>query len=473
MKHYKSIFITFLKYLPSRLLVVLNAMIIVPVLAHMLSVNEIAIFQLAIGILNLVCTCSTDWIAKSVLRFYEHYKIKDNLDAFFSNTIFITIIVYFVIILAYLLFADTLSVKFLIPKNVLFLTMLLVIPTGFRQFLYQMLRIFNKPFLYSFSIVFYQISMLILFLFLAGFMPNVFAVLSAMAISLLILDGYLVYELKLRIKLKFEIDKGIMFESLKYALPQVITNTSVWAILNLNRFVSQWLGFYDLTAVIGVSYMLVSSILTPIFSVFIFALFPSFIRRYEKNADIKTFLTGSIRLYAVMFLPIATLFCYFSKEITNILFSVKYPQAYITVAFFAIGIFFHEMMKLFNMKYHLVNKTYIEMLMGIFVGCVSIVFTYFMIKNFGALGAGIAMLSAILFLIILNSIVKVGRINYVKYSSVLYTLALTAIISLCAYVFCRLLFIPVSSAFFSLIKMAIYLFISYGLSIIFVHKLLE
>ena len=108
------------------------------------------------------------------------------------------------------------------------------------------------------------------------------------------------------------------------------------------------------------------------------------------------------------------------------------------------------------MKYHLVNKTYIEMLMGIFVGCVSIVFTYFMIKNFGAFGAGIAMLSAILFLIILNSIVKVGRINYVKYSSVLYTLALTAIISLCAYVFCRLLFIPVSSAFFSLIKMAIY-----------------
>ena len=97
----------------------LNAVIIVPVLAHMLSVNEIAIFQLAIGVLNLVCTCSTDWIAKSVLRFYEHYKMKNDLDAFFSNTIFITIIVYFVIILAYLLFADTLSIRFLIPKNIL------------------------------------------------------------------------------------------------------------------------------------------------------------------------------------------------------------------------------------------------------------------------------------------------------------------------------------------------------------------
>ena len=461
-----------MKYLPSRLLVVLNAVIIVPVLAHMMSIQEIGIFQLAIGILNLVCTCSTDWIAKSVLRFYEHYRIKDRLDEFFSNTILITLIVYALIFVIYLCFSDIASSKLLIPKNVLLVTVLLVIPAGFRQFLYQMLRVFNRPFLYSFSIVFYQISMLVLFLFFVGFVQNVLAALFAMALSMIILDIYLLREINLKIKIGFKFSKEIMFESLKYALPQIITNTSVWAILNLNKFIAQWLGFYDLTAVIGVSYMLVSSVLSPVFSVFIFALFPSFIRRYENNSDIKEFLTGAIRMYSMIFLPVATLFCYFSKEIADIVFTSKYPDAFITVAFFALGIFFHEMMKLFNMKYHLVNKTYVEMAISVFAGLLCILFTLYMIPPFGALGAGITLLASILLLIALNSVIRFRGINHVRYSSVFYTLALSALIGLGAYLFCRLLFIPVSSAFFSLIKMAIYLFIYYSLSIFFAKKLL-
>ena len=84
----------FLSYVPSRFLVVLNAFIIVPVFAQMLSAGEMGIFQLTIGLLNLVCTCSTDWIAKSVLRFYQRYSGEDRLDDFLSNAVIIFISVY-------------------------------------------------------------------------------------------------------------------------------------------------------------------------------------------------------------------------------------------------------------------------------------------------------------------------------------------------------------------------------------------
>ena len=63
-KNSNTIITTFLSYLPSRLLVVLNSLVIVPIFAHLMTTNEVGIFQLTIGILNLVCTCSTDWIAK-------------------------------------------------------------------------------------------------------------------------------------------------------------------------------------------------------------------------------------------------------------------------------------------------------------------------------------------------------------------------------------------------------------------------
>ena len=43
-KNFNTIMSTFLSYLPSRLLVVLNSLIIVPILAHIMSQKEIGVF---------------------------------------------------------------------------------------------------------------------------------------------------------------------------------------------------------------------------------------------------------------------------------------------------------------------------------------------------------------------------------------------------------------------------------------------
>lgn len=471
--NYNKIISIFLSYLPSRLLVVLNALIIVPVFAHVLTSKEIGVFQLAIGFLNLVCTCSTDWIAKSVLRFYEKYNSQNRLDEFFSNTAFIAIVVYCLVVLTFIFASDYLLARFLIPKNILFLTLLIVIPAGVRQFLYQMLRVLNRPFLYTFSIIIYQISLLLLFLFYVNFIPNVEAVLWAMISSMLIIDFYILKDVKIKFKADFSLNKSILCETLMYALPTIITNTSIWTIINIDRYVFQYNKMFEGTAIAGLSNLFISSTLTPLFSTFLFAVFPTIIKKFERKSKIKDFVTNSIQFYCAIFLPITMLVCCYSKQICDLVFAEKYSSAYILVSFFAVTVFFHELMKIFNVGYHLRNKTYIEMAVSLFAGCVCLFLNLHLIPIYNLLGAGIALLASMLLLFALNIWVQSQVSVYVKYWQVLKTACISILICFASFAIAKLLFIPISGQLFDILQMVLYIIIAYFLSVLFSKKLLD
>ena len=84
-KNYSSIIKDLLNYLPSRGLIILNFIVLIPLFTQVLDKKQMSIYLIAIQILNLILTCSFDWISKSVLRFYEKYKIQDKLDEFLSS----------------------------------------------------------------------------------------------------------------------------------------------------------------------------------------------------------------------------------------------------------------------------------------------------------------------------------------------------------------------------------------------------
>lgn len=462
----------FLSYLPSRLLVVLNSLVIVPTLVHMMSEKEIGIFQLSIGMLNLVCTCSTDWIAKSALRFYEKYRSCNRLDVFFSNMIWLTLFVYLIIFVCFLLFADIITEKLFIPKAVLLLTLFLVIPAGIRQFVYQILRVLNRPFLYSFSIVIYQMSLLALFLLFTGFMTNVFAVLAAMAIAMVIIDIYMLTQIGLKINSLQKIHFRMLFESLKYALPQIVTNSSIWIILHINKYIFQFHQYFSDTAVAGAACFLVTSVLSPILSTFSFAIFPFIIKKYETKNLVKPYLTNAVQLYCCIFIPAIALFCYFPKIITSLSFADKYSSAYLIIPFLAVSLFMHEFVKLLNIKYHLHNKTYIEMAVGLFTGLVCLNLNFFLIPKFHLLGAGFSMLASMILLFTLNNIISIKNIKYISYLAIIKTCALTILITGISYLFVTLLFIPMNFIYIDILKMLLYTFLCYFMCVASAKKLL-
>ena len=433
MRSYKIVLASFISYLPSRILVILNSLIIVPILAYFLTSSEMSIFQISIGILNFVCTCSTDWIAKSVLRFYRRYHNENRLNEFYSNIAMLEFITILGVFASYFIFKDFVSTKFLLSNKIFFLTLVLVIPCGIRQFLYQLLRILKMPYWYAISIIVYQLSLLGLFFTFSNLIPKSSAILVAMTFAVALIDIILLYKLNLRYKLSIKIDKNIAKNVLIYAIPLVFTNICIWLILHLGKFILQFNKEILNTAIVGTAWFFITNALTPLFSLLLFAIFPLIIKRFEKKYRLKEFMTSALRLYIAMFLPFVCVFCFYSFDIAKLAFRQEYYYLGLLFPFCAVTIFVHEFMKLMNMKYHLKNRTYVETAISGLVAIVCVVLNFVLIRYFSILGVGIAMLASILLLFTLNSFVNFKHLNFIASTKVFKTLGTSMLISILAF----------------------------------------
>lgn len=431
-RNYSIIFKSFLSYLPSRLLVILNALFIVPVFAYFLTAHEMSIFQISIGILNFVCTVSTDWVAKSVLRFYEKYKYSGEIDTFFSSIALIQFILFGIIAVSYFIFKDFVVEKFYITHEVFLMTLILVIPCGIRQLMYQMLRILRKTFLYTLSIIIYQFTLLVLFFAFSHFLPNVISLLIGMTLGICFIDFLILYKVQLKEKLTLHFDKEILKTVIIYAIPLLVTNVCIWLMFNFGRFAFQMNKDFVSTAVIGTAWFFISSTLTPLFSLLMFAIFPLIVRRFEKKYQIKEFMASVLNSYIVMFLPLVCIFVFYSFDIAKLAFKTEYNNLGLLFPFCAVTIFIHEFMKLMNTKYHLKNKTYIETLISFFVAIICVIMNLVLIKLYGIVGFGISMVTSLILLLLFNSLVKLKYMNYLapkKIFQCLFFSLLSAVIS--------------------------------------------
>lgn len=456
-RNYSVIFKSFLRYLPSRLLVVLNALVIVPIFAYFLSTSQMSIFQISIGILNLACTASTDWISKAVLRFYEQYKRFNRTDRFFSNIILIELIAFAGIFISYFLFKNIICEKLYITHEVLLITLILVIPCGIRQMFYQLLRIMRKTVLYTFSIVIYQISLLLLFFAFSRFVNDVMTILLAMTFAVCFIDFLILYKLNLKDNLKFKFNKNLARKIVIYAIPLVFTNICIWAMLHFGKFVFQFNKDFVGTAVVGTAWFFVSNVLTPLFSLMIFAIFPTIIRRFEKKYGVKEFMKAVLNSYIVMFLPFVFVFVFYFKEIQTLAFKNDYASLGVILPFCAFTIFIHEFMKLMNMKYHMKNRTYIETLISFVCAVIGVCLYILLIKQYGVLGFGISMVVSMSLLLIANSLVKFKYLNYLAPKKLLKCFLSATLISVIAYLVIFALFFKFENNFVTILKIILFL----------------
>ena len=450
-------------YLLSRILIIINSLIIIPFFAHIMSSNQMSVYQIAVETLNLICTCSFDWVSKAALRFYQKFKIKNKLNEFLSTLIFIGVLVYLIIIILAFVFKNKYCTMFSVPPSIFYITLFLLIPCGIRQFLYQILRVLNRHKLYNFSILFYQFALLFLFLTLIHFTDKLTSVLTAMCAGMLIIDVYILKQIDLNYKLSFVPDNSVVREVLKYSLPTIATNIALWGVLNINKFVFQNHDMFLQTAVAGLSWMLGNSIIKPFLTLFLFAVFPLIINRYELNKDIKPFFTNTIQLYCALFIPALSALCYYSNILVKLFLPKSYSQAGLIFPFFIVSIFLHEFMKLINVKYHLKNKTYIEMCITLFIGLISIYLNIKLIPHFGLICAGAIMLFSVIGLITLNILVNFKSLNYIDLKKVLKTLLSLILIGVLSFVIVNILTIKFNNVF-EIIKIFLYIIICYGIT---------
>lgn len=323
--------------------------------------------------------------------------------------------------------------------------------------LYQLLRIMRKTVLYTFSIVIYQITLLLLFLTFTRFSNDVMTILLAMTFAVCFIDLLLLFKLKLKENLSFKFNKKLAKKIIIYAIPLVFTNICIWSMLHFGKFVFQFNKDFVGTALVGTAWFFVSSVLTPLFSLLIFAIFPTIIRRFEKKYSVKNFMKAVLNSYIVMFFPFVAIFIFYFKEIELLAFRNEYANLGLLLPFCAFTIFIHEFMKLMNMKYHMKNKTYIETLISFICAIVGIILYLVLIKNYGILGFGFSMIVSMSLLLLANSLVKFKFLNYLAPKKLLKAFLSSVFVAFVSYLAVFALFFKFQNNAIILFKITLFL----------------
>lgn len=422
-----------LSYIPSKLLVVINVLFIIPLLSHLYSEKEMSFYFVAIYLLNVMCTCTSDWITKTVTRFHEKYNLNQSLDDFYSSIFWLILLANILISIIFVASFGVLATHFGVSNSLLLQTLCLSLPCGIRQFLFQFLRVTNRSFIYTSAIFLYQVFFIALIVILHKFSCEATYIILAMNIAIMLVDIFIVRMTKMDYKIKFVFDKDIIFNIFQYGSPLIVTNICYWLTLHFSKLYFQEHGLFLCTAILGVCMLLVNNIIQSVASSFIFATFPVIVEQYEHKKDVKKYWTMTLQLYLFFMLPVVMTFCFMSNEITRVFLPEKYLIGAVTLPLFALSGFLHEFLKLVTVKYHLTNVTYTESFISVLIVSCSIILNLFLINSYELLGAAVALFITELLFLVVNVTVKVNRFEDFSILSTLRTLLFLITVGLFSY----------------------------------------
>lgn len=469
---YTAILKKLVQYLPSRIVIILNSFFIIPIFAYFLTSKEMSIYLIALQILNFICTCTYDWIGKAVLRFHDKYLLENRIQEFFSTTFWISVITYIPVLLGFFVFKQQLTDNFSITGMGLILTVILVIPCGIRQFLYQLLRLKNRYNLYTVSIIIYQILLLAIFLVLFKSYAEAIAVIAAMIIAICVIDVYIIRSINLKFPILWVFDKKIAANIFKYSLPMVMTNWCYWGILHIPGFLFQSMEQYWNTAIFCLGRTLAMNIIQPLAALFIFVSFPVIMRLFERKLDVKPYVTNLIRIYLFILIPIVCGMCFYSREIVRLMLDSKYQTVAVILPIWIVSSFLHELLKLINLKYHIKITTYIEFLPSFLVTVAAVYAYYWAAQSSSVVTVVLISMAAELLLLLINSLINFKNFSYLNNSELVKTLIPMLGISVLSYFAINFIFVDLSP-YAAIIKIVMFLFSSYVISYLYRDRILN
>ncbi len=470
--NYSLILKNIAQYLPSRILVILSSFFILPIFTHILDVKEVSIYLISLQILNLFCTCSFDWISKAVLRFYEKYRLQKRLNIFFSTIVIISGFIYFFIGIIYIFSKNIFISKFAISNSIFILLPLLAIPCGIRQFFYQICRLKNAYMLYTVSIILYQLIFITGSLWIVNYIHNATGIILSMFCSIILIDVLLFFRLREYHKIKLTFNSSIITEILKYGTPLVITNILYWLILYTPNMMFQNSAMYLSASIMGSALAIINYTIQPFASLFSFINFPVVVKHSERNNQIGTYHTSTVEMYLIILLPAIFCFILYSGEIASVFFPPEYNYIAVILPFIAFKIFLHELLKLVNVKYHIQNKTYIEMSIVFFTVFVFLFMNFKLYYHYTLFKAVLLMFIAEIVLFFANLLITLKNENYINYKKVIKTTSKILLIITISFLSIKVINIP-NYNFLKIFKIILFLSINYSFLYSFRTKLLQ
>jgi O-antigen/teichoic acid export membrane protein len=260
-------------------------------------------------------------------------------------------------------------------------------------------------------------------------------------------------------------DKKFFKESLSYGFPLVGAElTSI--ILNAgDRYV---ILFYMSTTAVGLysaGYDLAMSVVESLIFPLSYAVTPIYMKIYAEKGKAETseFLSNCLRYFMLVALPCIFGLNILGKEITVLLASQKFEQAYRVIPYVSWGVLFYGLSSIFSAGLLIEKKNYYITLCTVIAGILNIGLNFALIPYMGFVGSALATLIAYLFLFIviakksagylpisidyrnigkylLFSFVMMGVLSFLHYDKVLTSIIMKSITGFLAYLMLILVF---------------------------------
>jgi O-antigen/teichoic acid export membrane protein len=384
-----------LRYVPAKVVPAVVNFIGLLIFTHIFSAEDYGNYFLTLTTITAMNMIGSNWVNNSTLRFYPEFKLKDNLNEFFSNIFFSFAISNGLITLIFLLgffFLQSYLPKELIPFFRLGMFSYLSWAT------YLMLLYFLRSSLQATAFskfeIFSSSGKFVLALVLVFFLK-----IGALSLlwGMLLVNFVLVIFISKRLSLFKRLDKTLFslkvsLDFLKYGFPLALSSLSAWLLILSDRYILQYFKTAKDVGIYSVSFSVVDRSIGLLYSILMLAAYPIIVLTWEaKGKKITQQLIGELsRYFLILCIPVFIGISILGEDIFTLFVGKEFTESYRLVPLFAFCAIAQGLFQYVGKSFELCKKTLTLTLVFFMAGLVNILLNIFLIPSHGYMGAGIA-----------------------------------------------------------------------------------
>ncbi len=329
-----------LRYVPARVIPAMINFIGLLVFTHIFSAEDYGNYFLILTTISVMSIVGQSWLANSVIRFYPEFKLRQDLDGFFTNIMAAFVICNSIIVSLYVLGFFLLKTK-VSPQLTPFLR--LSIFAYLSSATYFLLLYFLRASLQAAAFSKYEIisslgKFAAALAFVFFFKMGAVSLLWGMLLVGVALSGFISRRLSLIKKLKTQLfSKGICKDFFKYGFPLAISSLSAWLLVLSDRYILQFFRTAKDVGIYSVSFSVVDRSIGMFYSVLMLAAFPIIMLTWEeKGKEITRQLIKELsRYFFILCIPAFVGLSILSKDIFTLFIGGNFIESFRLVPLFA------------------------------------------------------------------------------------------------------------------------------------------
>lgn len=396
-----------LRYVPAQVVPAVVNFIGLLVFTHIFSAEDYGNYFIILTTISVMTIIGSSWITNSVIRFYPEFKLKHDLDRFFTNTIFAFIICNSTILSLYI--SGLFLLKIQVPQQLIpFLR--LGIFAYLSSTTYFMLLYFLRASLQAAAFSTYEIissvgKFVVALVFVFFFKMGAISLLWGMLLMSIILSVLISKKFSLTKRLKTELfSKEICKEFLRYGFPLAFSSLSAWVLVLSDRYMLQYFRAAKEVGIYSVSFSAVDRSIGMLYSVLMLAAFPIIISTWEeKGKEVTQQLIKELsRYFFILCIPAFVGLSILSKDIFTLFIGENFVESFRLVPLFAFCSLIMGLFQYVGKGFEIYKRTLLLALTFLISGLVNVGLNISLIPIYGYMGAGIAKVISYLILLILG-----------------------------------------------------------------------